>query len=271
MSVILMQNIEKKITANDTILLVAASSMVLLILLTTVIILFIYYQRKKLKFIVEKQETEKRYFEELSNSKLEVQEQTFKNIGWELHDNIGQLLSVANMQLNTLSTQLPLDIKDKLKDSQELLKHTLSEVRSLSKSLNNDVINNLGLVQSIENEINRFNKLNFLEAKLTVKGEPNPELLGDKDRIIIFRILQEFFSNTIKHSNAKNLEVMVEYLPDELFITASDDGVGFDEETVKMNSGLINMKKRAELIKADLELKSLKGKGVTLTIHYPKK
>lgn len=269
MFVVLIQNIDKKLSQNDIMLIVAASSMVLLILLIAIIVLFVYYQRKKLKFILDKQESEKRYLEELSNSQLEIQEQTFKNIGWELHDNVGQLLSVANMQLNVLSSSLSDDLKPKLRDSQDVLKKSLKEVRALSKSLNRDVIENMGLVKSIENELSRFNKLKFLNAELTVRGDEN-SVVDEKDQIIIFRILQEFFSNSIKHSKAKNLNVMLEYLPDELFISATDDGVGFKEEEIKKGSGLINMKSRADLIHADFDLKSLKGKGVSLTLNYKK-
>ncbi len=269
MSLVLLQNIDQKMSPNDIMLIVAASSLVLLILLITIIVLFVYYQRKKLKFILDKQESEKRYLEELTKSQLETQEQTFKNIGWELHDNVGQLLSVANMQLNVLSTNLSDDLKPKLKDSQNVLKQSLKEVRALSKSLNKDVIENMGLVKSVENELNRFNKLKFLNAELTVRGDDN-DIVNEKDQIIIFRILQEFFSNSIKHSKAKNLNVILEYLPDELFISVTDDGVGFDEKLIKKGSGLINMKSRAELIKADFNLKSLKGKGVSLALNYKK-
>ena len=265
---LLIQEIDKSFTPNDTMLLVAATSMVLLILLTTVIALFVFYQRKKLKFILEK-EDEKRYLEELTQSKLETQEQTFKNIGWELHDNVGQLLSVANMQLNVLSADLSDDLKPKLKDSQDVLKKSLAEVRAISKSLNSDVIKNLGLEQSVQNELNRFNKLNFLKATLIIKGERN-NIVDENDKIIIFRILQEFFSNSIKHSKAKNLDVIFEYLPNELFICVTDNGVGFNEVQVKKGSGLINMKSRADLINADFDLKSLEGKGVSLTLNYKK-
>lgn len=244
---------------------------VIIIITALVIVFFVVFQKRKNKLLLEKYEQKRQFEEELAKTRLEIQEQTLRNIGWELHDNVGQLLSVANMQLNILSTEISDKLKDKLKDSQEVLKRSLSEVRSLSKSLNSDVIQNLGLEQSIENELNRFNKLKFLNAELTVKGEPNHGLLNEKDQIIIFRILQEFFSNTIKHSKAKNLHVMIEYLPEEIFISASDDGVGFDQQTVKTSSGLINMKKRAELINANLELTSLIGKGVTLTLNYTTK
>lgn len=263
------QNTSMELTSYDTLVIVASSALVLLILLITIISLFLFYQRKKIGFIIDKKESEKKYLEELTKSQLETQEQTFKNIGWELHDNIGQLLSVANMQLNVLSTELKDDLKDKLKDSQDVLQTSLKEVRAISKSLNSDVILNLGLQESIQNEINRFNKLKFLIADLTVRGDDN-KLLNEKDQIIVFRILQEFFSNSVKHSKAKNLNVFIEYTPNETFISATDDGIGFDEATVKKNSGLINMQKRAELINADFDLRSLKGKGVSLTLNFSK-
>lgn len=244
---------------------------VIIIITILVVIFFVVFQRRKNKLLIEKFEQKRHFEHELSKSKLEIQEQTLKNISWELHDNVGQLLSVATMQLNILSTEISDALKERLRDSQDVLKQSLSEVRSLSKSLNSDVIKNLGLEQAIENELNRFNKLKFLKAKLTVKGERSADFFDTNEETIIFRILQEFFSNTIKHSKANNLDVIIDYSPKEASISVSDDGVGFNEQTVKMNSGLINMKKRAELINADLELKSLKGKGVTLVLHYSKK
>ena len=244
---------------------------VIIVITALVVIFFVIFQKRKNKLIIEKYEQKRKFEEELSKSRLEIQEQTLKNIGWELHDNVGQLLSVANMQLNILSTQVADKVKDQLRESQEVLKKTLTEVRSLSKSLNSDVIKNLGFEQSIENELSRINRLNFLNADLNIKGKSAENRIDTNDQTIIFRILQEFISNTIKHSNAKNLEILIEYTTDELFISASDDGVGFDEGQVMSSSGLINMKKRAELINAYLELTSLKGKGVTLTLNYPLK
>ena len=242
---------------------------VIVIITALVIIFFVVFQKRKNKLLIEKYEQKRQFEIELSKSRIEIQEQILKNIAWELHDNVGQLLSVANMQLNILSTEISDNLKEKLKDSQEVLKKSLAEVRSLSKSLNSEVIQNLGLEQSVQNELKRFNKLNFINAKLTVIGEDN-NLLDEKDQIIVFRILQEFFSNSIKHSKAQNLDVMFEYLPNELFISATDDGVGFNKEEIKKGSGLINMRSRAELINADFDLKSLQGKGVSLTLNYKK-
>ena len=259
---------EPSLSQDEIVMLIAASSIVLLILLVTVIMLFTYFQKKKLKFILDKQEAERKYLEELAESQLETQEQTLKNIGWELHDNVGQLLSVANMQLNVISTEVPEDTKKRFEETRDVINTSLKEVRALSKSLNSDVIQNIGLEKSIKNEIERFNKLKFLDAKLKVEGTHDYEI-NPKDEIIIFRILQEFMSNSIKHSKAKNLNVSLNYGIDKLNIEIADDGVGFNVDNAKKGSGLINMENRAKLINADFSIKSSENQGVSLTLSYP--
>ena len=125
--------------------------------------------------------------EEIAKTQLEIQDQTLKNIGQELHDNVGQLLSFTSMQLNLVSSLAKDGIKEKIEDTKEVVKDTIQEVRALSKSLNSDVILNLGLKQSIQNEVNRLNKLKTIEAELIIEGE-EAELINKKDEIILFRI-----------------------------------------------------------------------------------
>ncbi|WP_345742952.1 sensor histidine kinase [Algibacter lectus] len=88
--------------------------------------------------------------------------------------------------------------------------------------------------------------------------------------IVFFRILQEFFSNTIKHAKANYLDIVVNYKSDGIFITAKDNGQGFDTE--KDNNftgiGLTNIKRRAELVNADVTIFSKRGQGTKLTITY---
>jgi signal transduction histidine kinase len=250
-------------------MLVAATSMVLLILLITVIILFVFFQKRKLKFILEKKETEKQYMEEIAKSQIEIQEQALQYMSWELHDNIGQLLSVARMHINILGTQLTDVNKEKLDDISEIVGNSLQEIRLLSKTMNTEIIQNMGLVKSVEVELDRFNKLNFLVATLNILGEERS--LDIKEEIILFRIMQEFFSNAIKHSKANKLDVTLNFESDRLSILAQDDGVGFEEGEIERGSGLINMKSRAAIINTEFSMKSAKNKGVSLTLSYPYK
>jgi hypothetical protein len=241
---------------------------VLVIVTILVIVFFIVFQKRKNKLLMDKLEQQRIFDEEIQKTQTEIQEQTLKHIGWELHDNVGQLLAYASMQLNMISSQVSADIKDKLSDTTNTIKESLKEVRLLSKSLNNDVILNIGFEQSITNELNRLKKMKFETAQLHIKGE-KVDFANKKHEIIIFRILQEFFSNSVKYSEAKNLKVELNYLPDKLIIVAFDDGKGFDIETIKQGSGLITMKSRAELINAGFNLSSKTNEGVTLTLIYP--
>ncbi|UJH91238.1 histidine kinase [Antarcticibacterium sp. 1MA-6-2] len=252
---------------REELLLIVYFIVVILLLITFGIIFFITFQKRKNKLIYEKFEAEKRFEEELTQSKLEIQEQTLKNVGWELHDNIGQLLSVANMQLNILSRTIENPSKTPLLEIKEVVAQSLQEVRSLSKSLNNEVIDYTGLQASVKNELARFARLNVIKTELKISGSEVP--IPQKDAIILFRILQEFFSNVIKHSKADNLEVEFLYTPNTLKIIALDNGIGYNAEDIEKSSGLLNMESRAELIGAGFDLNSSPGNGSSLILQYP--
>jgi signal transduction histidine kinase len=241
---------------------------VLGIVATLVIVFFIVFQKRKNKLLLDKIEKQREFEEALIESQTEIQEQTLKNVGQELHDNVGQLLSFASMQLNLVSSLVSDSIKEKVDDTKNVVKDAIEEVRALSKSLNNDVILNLGLHSSIQNEVDRLNKLEKIAAKLTIQGKTR-SITNSKDEIILFRIIQEFISNTIKHSEAKNLEITLNYSNDFLKIIVQDDGVGFDMNNIEQGSGLINMKNRAVLINTRFNLETSPSNGVKLMLDYP--
>ncbi|MDW5289867.1 sensor histidine kinase [Formosa sp. PL04] len=240
---------------------------VLLIVCTLIIVFFVVFQKRKNKLLLDKIIQQQIFEEEISKTQIEIQEQTLKNIGQDLHDNVGQLLSVANMQLSMLAKQVGPELQSSFSESKDLVKESLQELRSLSKSLNSDVIAYRGFQESVNTDIERFNKLEIINAELIVEGDSNHFKKG-KDSIILFRIFQEFFSNTIKYSEASHLKVHINYTPDFVIINASDDGVGFDKNEINKGSGLINMKSRAELIHADFKMTSKKKEGVNLKIKY---
>lgn len=240
---------------------------VIVLLVLFVVIFFIAFQRRKNKFLMERIEAQQKFDKEIEKSKLEIQEQTFKNIAWELHDNIGQLLSVVNIQLNMLMHTAPNELHEPISETKGVVKDAVHEIRTLSKTLNNDVILKNGLITTVELELERFNKLNFLEAIMAVEGE-RVEMKAT-DEIIVFRILQEFFSNVIKHAKAKKLFVLLSYKPNIIEILAKDDGVGFDTQLQTDSSGMHTMRSRADLLNAEFSLSSVVGEGTTLFIKYP--
>mgnify|MGYP000162105835 CR=1 FL=1 len=235
------------------------STLLILLVVVALVVLFTTFQRKKNSLIEEQKEAKKRFEREIAETQIEIREETLRNISWELHDNIGQLLTLAKIQLQNAT-------EENIKDVSETITKGLTEVRSLSKLINPEAIKNINLKEAIQLEVDRFNRLNFIESSLEIIG--TEEEIDKKHNIIIFRILQEFFSNTIKHSKASVLKISLEYLNDSLNITAEDNGIGFSSETKKDGIGLLNIKKRAKLINAEIVFLSEENKGTILKINY---
>ncbi len=236
------------------------STILIALIVIFLIVLFTVFQRRKNQLLTEKEEEKKRFENEIAETQIEIREETLRNISWELHDNIGQLLTLAKIQLQNATP-------DNLNDISETITKSLNEIRSLSKLINPEFINNIKFKEAVALEIERFNRLKFIEATLTVTGDEKE--IDQKHGIIMFRILQEFFSNTIKHARGSKLDVILNFKEDVLEITAKDNGVGFNiDEANKKGIGLQNIKTRVELINAEADLKSIPNKGTTLNIYY---
>lgn len=243
-------------------------SILLLFLVFGLVFLSAFIKRKN-KLLLEKFETNKRFELEISTAQIEIQEQTLKNISWELHDNVGQLLSVINMQLNLIENKIPSELQTQIKETKELVATTVKEVRSISKTLNSDMVLKNGLLKSLELELERFKRLNFLKVNCSILGEVVD--IKATDEIIIFRILQEFLSNVIRHAKAENLFVHLNFKPEYLKIEIKDDGVGFEIDQVQKSNGMQTMKSRSELLNASLTISSIVGSGTSIFLKYPYK
>ena len=243
---------------NEIVIILATFIIVLVTL--SLIWLFITFQKRKNSLLQEQEDAKKQFEKEIAQTQVEIREQTLRNISWELHDNIGQLLTLAKIQLQSAT-------EENIAEVRETITKGLQEVRALSKLINPDVVKNIKLCEAIQLEIDRFNRLNFIESTLKIEGESIK--LDSESEIIIFRILQEFFSNTIKHSKATNLDVNLKYQNNRLTILVKDNGVGYDT-SIASNSGigLQNIQNRANLINADVEMTSEIDKGTSLKINY---
>lgn len=237
-----------------------ATTILIVLLVVTMVTLFVVFSRRKDKLLLEQKEAQKKFEREIAETQIEIREETLKNISWELHDNIGQLLTLAKIQLQNAT-------QENISEVSETITKSLSELRLLSKLINPEVIKKIKLIEAVQLEIDRFNRLNFIESTLVVKGDE--KTINEKSSIVIFRILQEFFSNTIKHSRATVLKVTINFSDENLQIIAQDNGVGFaKEEVAGKGIGLQNINNRAKLIGAVADLTSVINKGTTLTINY---
>lgn len=230
-------------------------------LVIIVIVLFTVFSRRKNRLLQEQEKAKKAFDRELAESQIEIREETLRNISWELHDNIGQLMTLAKIQ-----AQMAQERPELLNEVSETIGTGIDELRSLSKLINPEALKSLSLQEAIGLEIERFNRLKFIAAELKVQGNVRP--IESNTQIILFRILQEFFSNTIKHSRASTLKVVLNYSDELLTISAEDNGVGFDKTDNFMGIGLKNMKTRAQLINSTLKINSVKDHGTALHLKY---
>ncbi|MEE9349710.1 MAG: sensor histidine kinase [Flavobacteriaceae bacterium] len=251
---------------HTTELLIIATTIIVLLLGLTLVFLFLFIQKKKKLHFEEKRKFKEDFNNALAKSQNEIRERALENLSWEIHDNVGQLLSVSKMQLNVLESQVLEKNKAGIHEVGSLVSKSLQDLRALSKSLNPVAIRNIGLIQAIKLEIDRYNRLNFIKGNLKIINDPLE--IDSKKETILFRIVQETINNTVKHAKASELNVSLEFKNDSLDIKITDNGIGFDvnKHDEKSGIGLLNMKGRAALIKATYTIESTINKGTTTHI-----
>ncbi len=244
-------------------LLIIVTTIVVVLLALTLIFLFLFIQSKKKQYFLERIKTKEDFAKELSKSSNEIRERALENLSWEIHDNVGQLLSVSKMQLNRLETKVSKENKDAINEVTELVSQSLQDLRALSKSMNPISIQKTGFLKALQLEVERYNRLKFIKATIHIVNEPFR--LDKEKETILFRIVQEFIHNAMKHAKATELHIELIYDNDELEIIVNDNGIGFDvnKESTQKGIGLLNMKGRAKLIQSEFRISSEKGKGTT--------
>lgn len=232
-----------------------------------------------MRLIQQQQEQEQAlketYEQEILKTQIEIRDQTMGDVGRELHDHISQSMTVIKINLNLLSGK-GLDAKEetRLEETKNMLRETISDIRMLSKTLNGDLIQQIGLEQSIKHELERINRLNLVQCTLEIFGQPYD--IPSTQAFVAFRIIQENLHNILKHAQCKTVATQLQYSPHQFTLTQQDDGVGFDVEAAQQKdddsfgSGLHNMQRRAALINAQLEINSQQGQGTTLGLTINK-
>ncbi|MFY8069832.1 MAG: sensor histidine kinase, partial [Flavobacterium sp.] len=223
-------------------------------------------QKKKSEFLLDKIESELIFQSELVKSKIEIKEQTLTNVSRDLHDNIGQILSVALMEMNMMLEQKDNFSRCQLVETKQLISKSLNEIRILAKLINGDVTIDSNFIDAVSDDLERIQKFKNIECSLELEGEVVS--LNNEHETIIYRILQESISNILKHSQSEVIDLKIKFNNQICTIEISDKGRGFSVDSCKKGSGLLNMKTRAKLIGANLSIAS-SSQGSKITIQYP--
>ena len=241
--------------SQEVSLIVIASSFFLFIAIG-IISLVMVYRRKQVEYVHEQSRMKAAFEKELLEAQLEVQEQTMKHIAQEIHDNIGGTLSLAKLNLNTLSPEKLNSSGEKIANTKELVTKAITDLRTLSKTLHKEAVLSAGLIRAIEMELKLIDKAAVFETSLTINGEPQP--IDPQKELILFRTVQEALNNAIKHAAATQIQVRMDFQPALLSLNISDNGQGFQvaaiENDPERGLGLRNMKNRTKLIGGELTI-----------------
>ena len=237
-----------------------------LLFLVGIVVFIKQYKVKKKEHEVNLKHQQREHQQELLSTQLEIQTQTMQYIGREIHDNIGQKLTLASLYTQQLAYENKAPhITENIENISAIINDSLSELRQLSKSLTDDSIEQNPILVLVEQECKKITELK--KCKVHFDYEPTIELQGYQAKSIVLRITQEFLQNSIKHSKCKNIYVAFKRTNDTIELKLEDDGVGFDSKKNQANGiGLHNMKKRAEMIGGEYTFKSSESQGTKLTV-----
>jgi two-component system NarL family sensor kinase len=245
-----------------------------LLLVGFIVTSLLLYQRRQHRQEQQLVRMKDEYQQELLRSQLEIQETTFKTIAMELHDNIGQVLSVVKLSLSVLPLDKVHPAYESVQNSREMLNKVIYDMGNLTKSLHTDRITQIGLVEAMRFDLESLRRTGLLEVEFAVAGEEHQ--LEDQRSIFLYRMFQEMLNNILKHSKATRVNIAVNYSIDNKFVLqVEDNGVGFDVEkkrnhaTSSSGIGLKSMTNRASLIGAQISVQSQPGKGTSIQVEVP--
>jgi hypothetical protein len=258
-------------TQYKEVLISVLASMVLFLVLATIILAFLFKYNQRRRFQqLQVLELKQQFQEQSLKSQIEIQEHTFQAISQEIHDNVGQILSLAKIQVNIIreSPDHDPDILDALKDN---IGKALSDLRDLSRSLNSENLQNSSIHEVLQEEADRINRTGLIQTTVVIEGLFRE--MNHQKKLIVFRIVQESIQNCLKHANATQIGIFCQYHPQEMVIRIHDNGIGFDTAASCATShgqGLANIHRRVNLTGGNHTIHSVlqKGTQVTLTIPY---
>lgn len=212
----------------------------------------------------------------LSSHLLTVQERERRRISMELHDEVGQSLTVLKLQIRSIKNKLNHSQTDLKEDCVEILKYvdqTIENVRRFSRDFGSSILEDMGLCAALRWLAEDFEKHSNINISLDIEQTDN--LFSRESQIIIYRIFQEAITNIDKHAHADHLSIVIMKKKKNVFFQIVDDGKGFDKKQIGNRSsdviglGLTAMDERARMLGGTLNIFSRKQRGTRITLNVP--
>jgi len=201
-----------------------------------------------------------------------IREEERTTIAREIHDELGQVLTVLKIQITLLSNKLRDDqqeLKDKIISISNMIDGTVEKVQRITAKLRPYILDELGLIPAIEWQAQEFQDITGIKCSFTL---PNVELFLDSEKsTAIFRIFQEALTNIARHSKAKLISISIHLKAETLMLIVKDNGIGIAQEQTKdfKSLGIIGMKERALILGGEVTVEGIPGKGTEVRVEIP--
>ncbi|MBL0153980.1 MAG: PAS domain S-box protein [Chitinophagaceae bacterium] len=202
-----------------------------------------------------------------------IREEERSHIAREIHDELGQQLTVLKMDISWLNKRLGEDaetaVKKKMKELLDMLDGTVKTVRRISSELRPSMLDDLGLVATMEWQMGEFQKRTGIKTKMRAT-ETDLHLSADNSTGL-FRIFQESLTNVARHAGASEVVIILEMEDNFVELSIRDNGVGFEVQQAgnKKTLGILGMRERAHLMGGDYDLHSIPGEGTLVKVRLP--
>jgi two-component system, NarL family, sensor kinase len=245
---------------SDLFVIILLGFFLMLFMVSFIIIMVIYHRQRQIQNQQKVESMKSAYENTILNVEKEIREDILGYVGRELHDNVGQLLSLAKLNLSSSKAE-------KVHEGKVLINEIIKEVRSLSKSLNLDWVESITLEEYITVELGKLESTEFCKVAFQKNG--NPLQLDKEKKLVLIRIIQESLNNSIKHARPSLIEITVNSDNSKSEIAIKDDGRGFVVSNNSEGSGMFNLKNRMNTIGGELLVQSKIGKGTEIKLILP--
>lgn len=200
---------------------------------------------------------------------IKTQEEERNRVASDLHDSIGQQISALKFYFDSIQKQKDEKLRTALlKKTEALIDNVSDEIRNICFQLMPRSVEKFGIGQSIKQLADLIHFSTGI--KFDIKIEEHNDKIDSNVAMSVYRIIQEFVNNSIKHAKCKNIAIHLTAKPKSLAVTMSDDGVGFaNDEKLKRGNGLDNINLRVKYLQGEIDFHSEKNKGVHLNILIP--
>lgn len=204
---------------------------------------------------------------ELARQLITIQENTFRHISRELHDEFGQILTAIGAMLARAGKKIPDSVRGDFEEVQGIVQGTLDKIRALSQALHPVVLDDAGLEGALDLLLPGFERQTGIVVHYEKEGESREV---DRDVAIhVYRVAQEALNNVARHAKTGEAEVRLRFRPEALVLEVEDHGVGFGQAKEGRGMGLVSMRERAELVRGTMEFVKQNGGGTLVRFTVP--